>query len=89
MKDLLTEINLLNDRGWIMENNEKLEICTDVLNYIIAVTEKQERVLDLETMYAAYIATFGQEAGLTQYGFSEVYRSYIEALVDVAIQEGK
>jgi len=54
-----------------------------------AVTEKQERVLDLETMYAAYIATFGQEAGLTQYGFSEVYRSYIEALVDVAIQEGK
>ena len=71
-----------------MTMSEKITICKDALDYIIAVTEKQGRVVDFETIYSAYKACFGVETGLTEYGFKVVFDSYIEALVETDIKGG-
>jgi len=52
-----------------------IDLCEKALDYVIAVSEKQERLLDFDTLYTGYKVTIG---GLTREGFEVVYSAYKE-----------
>ena len=51
-----------------------------VFDYIYAVTKKQERLLDKDTLYFGYSSVFPDNTRFNKVGFDLVYDSYKEAI---------